>query len=122
MSQIVIHESSDFDHTTTDEELKEEMKFRDLYHSVKKMLNTGAEIDERFINMYRVRKAKQSNIEIGFDGIDPNRSQLPEKMLSAQASANPLCQGTTTESLQESGTKLARQMNEAVSTKLTYMT
>ena len=87
----MVHESSDFEHTSTDDELKEEMQFRDLYHSTKQMLNTGAEIDERFINMYRVRKAKQSKVEIGFDSIEPNLSQLREEMLlvedlSAQAS------------------------------------
>ena len=49
------------------------------------MLNTGAEIDERFINMYRVRKAKQSKVEIGFDGIqlDPPYSQR-EELLSVK--------------------------------------
>ena len=81
MSQIVVHESSVFDHTSTEDELKEEIQFRDLYHSAKQMFNTGAEIDERFINMYRVRKARQSKIEIGFDGIEPNLYQMHEKML-----------------------------------------
>ena len=70
-----------------------------MYHSAKQMLNTGAEIDERFINMYRVRKAKQSKIDIGFDGIEPNLSQLREEMLlvedvSAQANKSSPAQGT----------------------------
>ena len=32
------------------------------------MLASGTEIDERFINMYLVRKAKESKIKIGFGG------------------------------------------------------
>ena len=57
-----MHESSDFDETSSDDELQEDMRFDDLHIAAKKMLASGKEIDERFIDMYRVRKAKENKI------------------------------------------------------------
>lgn len=86
MSQIVVHESSDFDFTSTDDELKEEMQFRDLHHSVSQMLKSRSPIDERFINMYRVRKAKQSYVKIGLRGIDLDDQEALSACKASQGS------------------------------------
>ena len=59
MSHIVVHESSDFDETSSDDELQQDIRYNDLYLAGRQMLASGTEIDERFISMYLVRKAKE---------------------------------------------------------------
>ena len=45
MSQIVIHESTDFDKTSTDEELREDMQNRDLDQAFRQMLKSKEKVD-----------------------------------------------------------------------------
>lgn len=55
MSQIIIRESSDFNETSSDNELAEQKMFKDLDKHAKKMLMSKSPSDQRFINIYRVR-------------------------------------------------------------------
>ena len=61
MSQIVLRESTDFDHTSSDDELKDAKYFNNFDKLVKSMLRSGSPVDRRFINFYQTRKADQMN-------------------------------------------------------------
>ena len=60
MSQIVIRESTDFDQTSSDEELREMNYFKNFKRFAKKMLQNGTPLDHRLINHYQIRKASQN--------------------------------------------------------------
>lgn len=70
MSQIVIRESSDFDETSEDDELESRQYEKDMNLFVQKMVRSKDVVDQRFVNMYRVRKAHENRIEIGFKGLN----------------------------------------------------
>ena len=50
--------------------------------AAKNMLKSGREIDDRFIDMYLVRKAKENKIKISFGGFQPSSSK-PEMLAAA---------------------------------------
>ena len=61
MSQIVLHESTEFDQTSSDDELKDAKYFNNFDKLVKTMIRNGTPVDKRFINFYQNRKASQMN-------------------------------------------------------------
>ena len=61
MSQIVLRESTDFDQTSSDEELKDAKYFNSFDKLVKTMLRSGSPVDNRFINFYQTRKGSLMN-------------------------------------------------------------
>ena len=61
MSQIVLHESTEMDQTSSDEELREIQYFKNFEKQVKIMLRSGTPIDKRLINVYQTRKAIQND-------------------------------------------------------------
>ena len=61
MSQIVLHESTEWDQTSSDEELREIQYFKNFEKQVKMMLRRRTPIDKRLINFYHTRKAKQND-------------------------------------------------------------
>ena len=69
MSQIVVHESSDLNDTSEDDEL-ENLHKNDPKVFAKQMVRSKNSADQRFINMYRVRNAYSRGVPIGFKGFD----------------------------------------------------
>ena len=69
MSQIVIHESSDFVKTSSDDELND-LHLKDVNLYAKQMVRSKKEVDKRFINTYRIRNAYRRNLPIKFQGFD----------------------------------------------------
>ena len=61
MSQIVLRESTDFDQTSSDEELKDAKYFNSFDKLVKSMLRSGSPVDNRFINFYQTRNGSLIN-------------------------------------------------------------
>ena len=64
MSQMMIRESSNLDETSDDAELSD--WGNDDMHYVKRMFESSNKVDQRFIEMYKVRKAHELGIHIGF--------------------------------------------------------
>ena len=64
MSQLIIRESSNLEETSEDAELsdykREDMKY------MQRMVASKNEVDQRFIDIYKVRKASQLGVQIGF--------------------------------------------------------
>ena len=75
MSQIIVHESSDFKTTSSDDEL-ENLHQGDLNLFAKQMVRSRDNTDRRFINMYRVRNAYHRKVHIGFMGFDAEPDPL----------------------------------------------
>jgi hypothetical protein len=65
MSQMVIRESSNLDETSSDSELSDWQ--RDNMDYAKNMTMSVDKVDERLINIYRIRKAHQMGIHLGFN-------------------------------------------------------
>ena len=61
-----MRESSDFDYTTDNDEL-ENMQFIHLDKTVNRLMKSKDDVDQRFINMYRKRKAHQDGLKFGYD-------------------------------------------------------
>ena len=70
MSRVAIRESTDFDVTTDDDELESKQFEKDMNLFVRRMVKSTDQIDQRFINLYRVRKAHENKVRIGFKGLD----------------------------------------------------
>ena len=64
MSQMMIRESSNLDETSSNGELSDWGK--DDMHYVKRMFESSNKVDQRLIDMYKVRKAHELGIHIGF--------------------------------------------------------
>ena len=60
-----MHESSNFELTSTDDEL-ESRNLKDLDVYTDKLVKSKNKADQRFVNMFRVRQAKRKGIHIGF--------------------------------------------------------
>ena len=65
MSQLVIRESSNFEETSGDEELSDWQRDDMVY--AKRMKQSSNRIDQRLINIYKIRRAQQLDIHLGFD-------------------------------------------------------
>ena len=65
MSQMVIRESSNLDETSSDAELSDWQK--DNMQYVKKMAQSSSKVDNKLINLYRIRKAHSMGIHLGFN-------------------------------------------------------
>ena len=65
MSQMVIRESSNLDETSSDSELSDWQ--RDNMEYAKNMTMRVDKVDGRLINIYRIRKAHQMGIHLGFN-------------------------------------------------------
>ena len=61
----MIRESSNLDETSSDRELSD-WQNDDLIYA-QRMLRSQSEVDERFIKLYKVKKATEQNIHIGFE-------------------------------------------------------
>ena len=70
MSRVAIRESTDLDVTTDDDELESKQFEKDMNLFVQRMVKSTDQIDQRFINLYRVRKAHENKVRIGFKGLD----------------------------------------------------
>ena len=70
MSRVAIRESTDLDATTDDDELESKQFEKDMNLFVQRMVKSTDHIDQRFINLYRVRKAHENKVRIGFKGLD----------------------------------------------------
>ena len=64
MSQLIIRESSNLEETSDDTELSD--WGRDDMHHMKDLFNSSNKVDQRFIDLYKVRKAHQLGVKIGF--------------------------------------------------------
>ena len=65
MSQLVIRESSNLDETSDDSELSDWQ--RDNMDYAKALAESRNKVDERLINLYRIRKANQNGHMLGVD-------------------------------------------------------
>ena len=66
MSQLVIRESSNFEETSSDQELLSDLLNQDENYTAK-MIKSVDKVDKRLVNLYRVRKAEQHGIpNVGF--------------------------------------------------------
>ena len=63
MSQMVIRESSNLDETSTDDELSDWQN--DNMDYAKRMVQSSSKVDNRLINLYRLRIAKHLGIHVG---------------------------------------------------------
>lgn len=64
MSQLVIRESSNLDETSSNNDLSDWQRDDMIY--VKRMMKSTNKTDQRLLKLYKVRKAHQSGIHIGF--------------------------------------------------------
>lgn len=64
MSQMVIRESSNLEETSSDNDLSDWQ--RDNMDYVKKMTDSNNKVDKKLLNLYRIRKAHQLGIHLGF--------------------------------------------------------
>ena len=64
MSQLMIRESSNLEETSSDAELSDFHK--DDMQYIKRMYESSNKVDKRFIDLYKIRKAHQLGIHIGF--------------------------------------------------------
>ena len=71
MSQLVIRESSNLEETSQDEELSDWQ--RDNMAYAKQMASSIDKVDERFINLYRIKRAHQMGLHIGFKDLNISR-------------------------------------------------
>ena len=64
MSQMIIRESSNLEETSDDKDLSdwEREDMRNMQH----MFTSSNKVDQRFIDLYKVRKAHQLGVKIGF--------------------------------------------------------
>ena len=65
ISQPVIRESSNLDETSSDRDLSD-WQNDDLIYAAR-MLKSSCKVDERFLKLYKVKKAHEQNIHIGFE-------------------------------------------------------
>ena len=84
MSEIVVDKYSDSsscdlteNSSNSDNESLVNMKKINLYNVVKSMVKSEASIDKRFINLYRVRKARHSGVKLGLTGLEHRVIQPP---------------------------------------------
>ena len=71
MSQLVIRESSNLEETSQDEELSDWQ--RDNMAYAKQMASSIDKVDERFINLYRIKRAHQMGLNIGLKDVNISR-------------------------------------------------
>ena len=57
MSRMVVRESSDFEKTSSDEELDEQKGRKDFLLSTKRLVMSSNKTDQKFMNILKVRKA-----------------------------------------------------------------
>ena len=62
MSQMIIRESSDSEHTSDDDELNGEQN--DDVNEIHKMVSSAGKVDKRFIDLFKVRRADQKLIRM----------------------------------------------------------
>lgn len=67
MSQIVVRESSDFDATSSDDELSH-LRQNDFNKFIYQMVKSCDRTDQRLVNLYKVRKAHQIKLHLGLNG------------------------------------------------------
>ena len=65
MSQLVLRESSNLDETSSDTEHSDWQKDNMDYATM--LFQSEDKIDQRFIDLYRVRRARQLGIKVGID-------------------------------------------------------
>ena len=70
MSQMIIRESSNLEETSDDKDLSD-WEREDMRH-MQHMFTSSNKVDQRFIDLYRVRKAHQLRVKIGFQTTDPD--------------------------------------------------
>jgi hypothetical protein len=63
MSRMILRESSDFEKTTSDEELDEKKERKDFLPSTKRLIRSSKMTDQRFMNIFKVRQARLNNIK-----------------------------------------------------------
>jgi len=56
MSKMIVRESSDFEKTTSDDELNEQKERKDFLLSTKRLIMSSKKTDQRFMNILNVRK------------------------------------------------------------------
>ena len=64
MSQLIIRESSNLEETSDDSDLSDWQR-DDMTH-MQEMFTSSNKVDQRFIDLYKVRKAHQLGVKIGF--------------------------------------------------------
>ena len=64
MSQMVIHESSNFEDTSSDNQLSD--WGADNMHYADQMIQSRNKVDNRLIDLYKIRKASQQGLHLGF--------------------------------------------------------
>ena len=52
------------------------------------MIMSKNKIDKRFINIYRVKRAYQKHVSIGFNGFDPQSTKSPDTIIGKERIAN----------------------------------
>ena len=65
LSQLIIRESSNLEETSSDQELSDWQ--RDNMTYAERMTKSDNKVDNRLINLYRIRKAHQTGIRLGFN-------------------------------------------------------
>ena len=77
MSKIIVHESTDLTNTSTDDEL-ERLNNKDLGIFVKQMANSMDNVDQRFLNLYRVRNATHQRMKVSQLELDELKQPEPD--------------------------------------------
>mmetsp|Transcript_34452 Transcript_34452/g.42513 ORF Transcript_34452/g.42513 Transcript_34452/m.42513 type:complete len:173 (+) Transcript_34452:541-1059(+) len=88
MSQLIIRESSNMEETSEDTQLSDWEQ--DGMNYTKRMVESGNQVDQRLIKLYKVRVASQRGIHLGFSKEITHQSLLPKKSITSLISPNML--------------------------------
>ena len=56
MSRMIVRESTDFEETSSDEELGESKERKDFLLSSNRLMKSSNKTDQRFMNIFKIRK------------------------------------------------------------------
>ena len=84
MSRLIVNESTDFDETSDDDELEMKQSYvKDLNFFTEKLVKSKEKTDQRFINLYRIRRAYSRGTGIGLEGLQLAKSSLRPTQLDS---------------------------------------
>ena len=67
LSQMVVRESSNFEWTSSDQNLSDKNRDSKITHNVQSMTNSTNKIDQRLLNIFIMRQAHQEGLKFGFE-------------------------------------------------------
>lgn len=75
MSQLVIHESSNLEETSSDREINA----LDTMHYTERMALSSDKTDQKIINLYKIRKAHERGIHLWFKNPGPSEAEIKKE-------------------------------------------